>query len=163
LEALIAEGEHAQLEFKESLRWDVRKGTVNKKLEDVAIKTVAALANYNGGTLLIGVSDYGEVVGIEPDIACLGGNRDKFELHLTNLLSARFSESFKATKIRVSFPQLAGKMICRIDVQRSREAIYVTLPDQSGAMAERLFVRSGNASHEIPPSQIAGFVREHFA
>jgi very-short-patch-repair endonuclease len=163
LEALVAEGEHAQLEFKESLRWDVRQGAVNKKLEDVVIKTVAALANHNGGTLLIGVSDVGEVVGIEPDVACLGGNRDKFELHLTNLLSAQFSESFKATKIRVSFPQLAGKMICRIDVQRSREAIYVKLPDRSGAMAERLFVRSGNASHEIPPSQIAGFVREHFA
>ncbi len=54
LEALIAEGENAHLEFKESLRWDVRQTTVNKKLEDVAIKTVAALANHKGGTLLIG-------------------------------------------------------------------------------------------------------------
>jgi len=162
LERLVAEGEHEGLEFKQSLRWDVRQQAVNKKLEDVAVKTIAAFANHRGGTLLIGVGDDGEMVGLEPDLASLGGSRDKFELHLTNLLNARFSQAFKAGRVKVSFPTTDDKLLCRIDVQRSRSPVYVSLPDQSGALTERLVVRSGNASHEIPPSQIAAFVKEHF-
>jgi very-short-patch-repair endonuclease len=162
LERLIAEGEHERLEFKQTLRWDVRQGAVNKKLEDVVVKTIAAFANHRGGTLLVGVTDGGEVTGLEPDLASLGGSRDKFELHLTNLLNARFSQAFKAGRVQVSFPRKDEKLLCRIDVQRSRSPVYVALPDQSGALTERLVVRSGNASHEIPPSQIAAFVKEHF-
>jgi very-short-patch-repair endonuclease len=162
LERLIAEGEHERLEFKQTLRWDVRQEAVNKKLEDVVVKTIASFANHRGGTLLVGVTDDGEVTGLESDLASLGGSRDKFELHLTNLLNARFSQAFKAGRVQVSFPTKDEKLVCRIDVQRSRSPVYVALPDQSGALTERLVVRSGNASHEIPPSQIAAFVKEHF-
>ena len=55
LEELIAEGESDELEFKSTLRWDIHEGVINKKLEEVAIKTVAAFANSQGGTLLIGI------------------------------------------------------------------------------------------------------------
>ncbi|WP_217433665.1 DUF3320 domain-containing protein [Caulobacter sp. S45] len=162
LETLIAGGETNRLEFKETLRWDIRLKKINRKLEDVAIKTIAAFTNMEGGVLLIGVQDDGTVVGLASDLACSGDSRDQFELHLTNLINARFGHAFKASKIRVSFPEAQGRAICRVDVQPSREAVFVSLADQSGAVAERLFVRSGNASHEIPPSQIPGFVREHF-
>jgi len=64
--------------------------------------------------------------------------------------------------VKISFPNHGERTICRVDVQRSRAPVFVTVPDQSGAKAERLFVRAGNASHEIPPSQIAALVREHF-
>jgi hypothetical protein len=162
VERLLAGGEHERLEFKQTLRWDVRQRAPNKKLEDVVIKTIAAFANHEGGTLLIGVDDNGALVGLAPDFDCLGGNRDKFEVHLTNLLNARFTRAFRATKVKVGFPELDGKIICRLDIQRSRTPVYVSTADQSGTIAERLFVRAGNASHEIPPSQIAAFVREHF-
>jgi transcriptional regulator with XRE-family HTH domain len=95
LENLIAEGEHERLEFKQTLRWDIRQATVNKKLEDVVVKTIAAFANHKGGTLLIGVRDDGGIEGLEPDFNCTGG-RDKFDLHLTNLINSRFSQSFRA-------------------------------------------------------------------
>jgi very-short-patch-repair endonuclease len=162
IDRLIADGEHERLEFKQTLRWDVRQQASNKKLEDVVVKAIAAFANHEGGTLLIGVGDNGAVVGLEPDFACLGGSRDKFEVHITNLLNARFSRAFRATKVKIGFPELEGKLVCRLDVQRSRTPVYVSTADQSGAVAERLFVRAGNTSHEIPPSQIATFVKEHF-
>src|SRR6185369_13409521 len=53
---LIAKGESAELEFKSSARWDVRASRINKELERVIVKTVAAFMNSKtGGTLLIGV------------------------------------------------------------------------------------------------------------
>jgi hypothetical protein len=67
LEDMIAEGESDELEFKSTLRWDLKEGTVNKKLEDVIIKTVAAFANSDGGSVLIGVDDDGNVLGLDPE------------------------------------------------------------------------------------------------
>ncbi len=77
---LIKGGESDRLEFKQTLRFDVETQALNRKLEEVAIKTVAGFANHTGGTLLIGVRDDGVVTGVEPDYATLtNGNRDKLE------------------------------------------------------------------------------------
>lgn len=161
-ETLIALGESETLEFKQTLRWDVHQRVVNKKLEDVVVKTIAALGNQRGGTLLIGVADNGDVMGIESDVRCSGGNLDKYELSITALLNAHFPASFRTTKVKVTFPVVGPHQICRIDVEKSRTALYVKTADKSGAVAERLFVRSGNSSYEIPPSQLVAFVNERF-
>jgi len=163
VEALIAEGEHERLEFKQTLLWDVQLGRPNKKLEEVVVKTIAAFANREGGTLLIGVRDDGTAIGLNEDYACVGGNKDRMELHLTDVLNKHFSQGFRAARVKVSFPMLAGESICRIDIQRSRTPVYVTVGDRNGNMAERFFVRSGNSSQELPPSQIASYVQEHVA
>lgn len=162
LDRLVAEGEHEKLEFKETLRWDIHQNAINKKLEEVAVKTVAAFANHSGGTLLIGVDDDGLAKGLAGDFGSLNGDQDAMELHLTNLINGHFTPVFRARKVKVSFPLLNDKMICRVDVERSRTPVYVKVTDRNGTMAERLFVRLGNSSHEIPASQIAEFVNEHF-
>jgi very-short-patch-repair endonuclease len=163
LETLIAEGEGERLEFKETLRWDLRQGLVNKKLEDSAMKAIAAFSNHCGGVLLIGVRDDGTVRGIGQDLACFGGVRDKFELHLTNLIKDRFSESFRAGCISVSYPMLGGEQICRIDVKRSRTPVYLALSEGNGPATKRLVVRAGASSPEIPLDQVAAYVRDHFS
>lgn len=162
VEQLIAGGESGRLEFKQTLRWDVRQQTVNKKLEEVVVKTIAAFANSHGGTLLIGVADNGEVTGLADDVATLGNSLDKFELHLTNLLGAHFPAAFRAAKVKVSFPTVADVLICRVDVERARAPIYVSVADRNNVSSERFFTRVGNASHEMPASQIAAYVKEHF-
>jgi very-short-patch-repair endonuclease len=162
VETLITRGEGECIEFKQSLRWDIRQGAVNSKLEDVVIKTLAAFANRQGGTLLIGVADDGTVSGVASDLATFGGSVDKFELHLTNLLANHFGQAFKAAKISVSFPPVGETIICRMDIQRSRTPVWVKLADRAGSVTERLFVRSGNSSQELSPSQAAAYEREHF-
>lgn len=93
LEELIAEGESDGLEFKSSLRWSYQGACLDKRLEDVILKSIAAFANREGGTLLIGVSDEGEILGIEHDCTTLAGTKDEFELHLRNLLNKAFASS----------------------------------------------------------------------
>jgi very-short-patch-repair endonuclease len=162
VEQLIAEGESERLEFKQTLQWDVNLRRPNKNLEEVAVKTIAGFANRDGGTLLVGVHDDGTVAGLQEDYACLGGNKDKMELHLTNILNKHFSQTFRAVRVTVTFPAVGAQSVCRIDVQRSRTPVYVTIRDRNGNMAERFFVRSGNSTQELPPSQIASYVKEHF-
>lgn len=163
LEELIAKGESEELEFKSSLRWDVREGTVNKKLEDVVLKTVAAFANGQGGTLLIGVSDDGTVIGLENDYKALGGaNKDKYQLHLTNLFRNALGDSFAATKVKVSFPEVGDGEICQIDVMRASRPTYLKVADKSGQPREYFYVRSGNSSQDLPPSEIQAYCADRF-
>jgi len=162
VEKLVAEGEHAQLEFKQTLRWDVDQKQHNKALEEVVIKTIAAFANGIGGTLLVGVRDDRVIVGLEADFRCTGGNRDKFELHLTNLITRHFGQVFAARKIKVTFPVVREMQVCRIEVRRASGPVFVTLGDKRGHSAERFFVRSGNSSHELSPSQVTEYVKERF-
>jgi hypothetical protein len=162
IELLVAKGEVEQLEFKQTLRWDVRQGALHKRLEDQCLKAIAAFTNYKGGTLLIGVCDDGTVPGLEADLATFGESRDKFDLHLTNLIKERFSESFRAGCVSVSYPTVREKLVCRVDVKRSRKPVYLAISDGAGAATDRLIVRAGASSPEIPLSQVAAYVREHF-
>src|SRR3546814_18727413 len=113
---MICEGESEELEFKQTLRWDVKEGRVNKDLEAVVVKTVAAFGNsIDGGTLLIGVADSGDAVGLEQDFDCLGdADRDRFELHLRNLFATAFGQKFNTGKLKHSFPEFAGCENCQI-------------------------------------------------
>ncbi len=160
---LIAQGESDALEFKSSLRWDVKDGVINKKLEDVIIKTIAAFANSKGGTLLIGVADNGEVLGLEQDYQSLGnGDRDKFEIHLRNLLNNQFGVAFVTGKLDVKFHEIDKKEICQIEITTANDAVIVELKDKNAQLSQKFYVRSGNTSQEIPLDEISAYIRDRF-
>jgi predicted HTH transcriptional regulator len=157
--ALIASGESQALEFKQTLRLDVESQALNRKLEDVVIKTIAGFTNQGGGTLLIGVRDDGVVTGIEADYPTLnGGNRDKFELHLTHLINSHFGPAFHGSRLRVTFPMVGVATICRVDVQRSPSGVVVKLPGGSGQPIERFYLRVGNSTQDLSLSQMTAFM-----
>ena len=68
---LIAAGENQQVEFKSTLRWDLRQFKPNKALEDVIAKTIAGFMNTQGGHLIIGIDDEGSILGLEQDYGTL--------------------------------------------------------------------------------------------
>jgi hypothetical protein len=163
LEDMIAEGESDELEFKSTLRWDIKEGAVNKKLEEVIVKTVAAFANSQGGTLLIGVEDDGTVLGLEQDFASLGDvGRDKFELHLRNLLIQQFGAGFVTRKVQILFHEVEGKEVCQVEVSPAKEPVILKVKDKSGQSIEKFYARSGNLSQEIPLSEMNAYVKERF-
>ncbi|MBY3211854.1 GmrSD restriction endonuclease domain-containing protein [Rhizobium laguerreae] len=163
LEDMIAEGENEEVEFKQTLRWDIKQGTVNKELEGVIMKTIAAFANAQGGTLLVGVADNGDIAGLDSDYKSLnGGNRDKFELHLKTLIINTFGEAFAATKVKLSFPDLDEKEICRVEILPANKPIYIRLADKGGAAQDRFYVRNGNSSREMSGDQAITYIRERF-
>ena len=163
LEEMIAEGESDSLEFKSSLRWDMVQNSVNKKLEDVIVKTISAFANSQGGTLLIGVDDEGEILGIEKDYLSLGNaDRDKFELHLRNIFNNHFGTAFVTSRISIEFHVMDDRDVCQIEIQPAKEPVVVTLKGNNGQSGEKFYVRSGNSSQEIPLSQMNAYCKERF-
>ena len=167
LEDLIAGGEGEGLEFKSSLRWDLEKESVNRALEDVTAKTVAAFLNGQGGTLLIGVSNDGEVLGLKGDYHTLRkegrDDQDRFALHLNNVLDDRIGKALVALNVRVSFPEADGTEICRVDVQKAAKPVVISLKGKDGQSAEKFYVRSGRSSQELSKDDKRDYISLRFS
>ena len=155
--AVIASGEHGRLEFKSSLRWDVRQGNVNKALEKVAAKTIAGFLNAkDGGVLLIGVADDRTVLGLEPDYATLRrperDDRDAFEQHLVQTVVNLLGEATVAF-FTVTFHDVDDRDVCQVTVEPSGHPVYLQDKTES-----TLYVRAGNSTKPLPIHEAVRYV-----
>lgn len=161
----IAGGETFHMEFKSSLRWDCREDKVNKDLEQIIVKSVAAFNNAEGGTLLIGVADSGDILGIEKDYSALRQQgKDYFEIHLRNLLSSKYGAGYTSKNIAVDFPWLSGHEICRIKIRRGKIPLFTVVKTKNGSAAEKFYIRSGNTSMVLENiSEITDYIFSRFS
>ena len=153
---LVRRGESKDCEFKASLRWSIKGNLVDEAVTDSALKTIAAFLNAEGGTLLLGVGDEGEIVGIEVDGF---PNTDKFLLHLLNVVEAALGKS-AAAKIDARVLRLRDRTVCAVHCQPSRTPVWARLLKMAPKGQERFFVRSGGASTmELEPSKVSDYQR----
>jgi Putative DNA-binding domain len=144
ISALLAAGENATVEFKSSARWDLRENKKNPAMEQVILKTVAAFLNSDGGTLLLGISDEGTVLGLEHDYQTLQKkNADGYELFLGDLLLTHYGKDL-SRNLKFSFHALDGKQVGKISIQAAPRAVWV----KEGA-DEHLYIRSGNSTRRL--------------
>ncbi|HAJ32107.1 MAG TPA: hypothetical protein DCK79_01850 [Candidatus Atribacteria bacterium] len=162
LEELIAGGESNELEFKLSLRWDYKYERVGKKLENVILKSISSFANGDGGKLIIGVGDHGEILGLDYDYNSLGGDRDKFEVHIRNLINHAFGENFGVLGISIKFDKVNDSEICIIDILRWNKPLYLETTDKSGQKSKKFYIRSGNTSQELGLDEISDYITNRF-
>jgi uncharacterized protein with ParB-like and HNH nuclease domain len=160
---IIQSGEHGFLEFKSSMRWNLRENRQDKKMEEIILKTIAAFSNSEGGKLLVGVADNGEILGLENDYNSLKeGNKDIFELHLRNIVNSEFGREFGALNLSVKFPIVNDLEICEIDIKKGLQPLYCTVSDRNGNPQKKFYVRSGNSSQELDISEAASFIKKRF-
>jgi predicted HTH transcriptional regulator len=154
----IAAGEGETVEFKGSLRWDFRSQQVNKALEKTIARTVAAFMNAKGGTLVIGVSDQGKILGLEADLATFGTRRDRdgWEQALRNVLNTYLSKEVAALA-SVTFADVDGKTVAVLHADPALRPVYLT----DNNIAE-LYVRSGNTNQELDVKQATEYIKRQF-
>lgn len=162
LEEWIAGGESEDLEFKSTLRWCLKEERIDKKLEGVIMKSIAAFNNGEGGILLIGVNDEGGILGLEHDYSVLGESKDDFELHLRELIKKNFGENFATNNIKVEFPEIEDKEICQIQIKKGLEPTYLEVADKNGVKSKKFYVRSGNSSIEMPIDEATKHIHSRF-
>lgn len=156
---LISRGESCELEFKSTVRWDMRENRLNKDLEKVIIKTVASLLNSEkGGNLLIGVDDSGTVLGLVNDYKTLGKRQDKdgFENFLNSLIFDAYGKEF-IPFIEITFHQIYENEICKINLKPSPKPVFVK--DEKG---ENLYVRTGNSTRLLSTREAIEFCKIRF-
>ena len=141
---LIKKGENDLVEFKSSLRWDLRQSKVNKQLEFVIIKTIAGFMNTNGGNLLIGVDDNGNILGLNQDFETLKKpDIDGFEQYLMQLISLKLGTHL-CTAVNVSFYRYGENDVCYIEIDPAKTPVYLSQDGRS-----RFYIRTGNGTREL--------------
>lgn len=153
IETLIHQGENDRLEFKASMRYDYRKNQINTALEMVIQKTIAGFMNSGGGRLIIGVSDEGEVLGIENDYPFLKKkDKDGFELKLLQLVTNAIGPEFSHF-VQVLFFEIQGKEICVADIEGANAPAYVKENKDT-----TFYVRTGNSTKPLTVKQAVNYI-----
>jgi len=156
---LIKKGESESLEFKSTLRVPLQGGggpEMFNSLEFACVKSVAALLNTkNGGNLLIGVGDSGEIIGVNRDYESSKkiADRDGFQLHFRQLLRSQINE-LSPNEVSISFFEINNKDIVKVGCPPATKMRYVNRNSQ-----KVLFVRDGNATRELRIEELLDFVK----
>lgn len=156
---LIEETRH--VEFKQSARWSLTSEDpkIHKTLaEEIIAKTVAGFLNGQGGTLLIGVNDRGQPVGLDSDYALVGPqNADGFINWLDTMLENTLGHN-GAHRVQIRIDVIEDIEVCRVDVPASSKPIWTRFKKQDAV----LFVRRNNSTRQIPANEVEQFLAERF-
>ncbi len=179
VDALIAAEESSIVERKASLHHlhGTLPGEVAKRIEagtlsareaekqaqdgirKAVTKTIAAFLNSHGGTLLIGVTDLGDVVGIEPDFPYLSKqkqNADGWLLSFRNLVVEALGADVLSL-VTVNLVRREDHLVAIVQVPPRR--VETWHKDKS---SEQLYVRAANSTEPLAGPALIRYVREHF-
>ncbi len=154
LDSFLKSGEGDFLEFKSTLRWDLRAGKTNQAVERACLKTISAFLNTNGGVLLIGVRDDGTFEGIESDRF---PNEDKFLLHLWTLIRTCLGRDV-SPHILTRLEKGGDKTICVVRCARSNRPVFLRQP----GFNEEFYIRVGPGSAAMDISEALKYIADHF-
>ncbi|PXF63760.1 GmrSD restriction endonuclease domain-containing protein [Kangiella spongicola] len=158
VQELILAGESDTVEFKSTLRYDLRSKEVNKKLEYVIAKTIAAFMNSDGGNLFIGVDDNQNILGLVDDITTLSkSNIDGFELHLIEIIK-KYIGAGLISHVKISFPIVEDTQICRVKISKSGKPVFTKYEGR-----EDFFVRSGCSSQPLSREEQSAYEKSHWS
>ncbi|WP_446010115.1 RNA-binding domain-containing protein [Candidatus Electrothrix sp.] len=152
--SLIRQGESKTIEFKETLSLDVRKKSKEKYIELSVLKTIVAFLNTEGGVLLVGVTDKGNIQGLDIEInKFYKGNKDKFFLHVKNLIKKRIGEEFYPF-IEYELIKVKQKDILVVSCKGSNSPCYLDNAE--------FYVRTNPATDKLDGPKLVEYVKNHF-
>lgn len=148
---LIRAGETDKTEFKSTLRWNIKAGKAGKEIELASMKTLSAFMNTDGGTLLIGVEDSGDILGLDADDF---KNDDKALLHLNNLIAQHIGLEFSRF-ISFDLKTVNDKKIFVIDCSPSEEPVFLKNKE-----SEEFYIRVGPGSRKLSMSEVIEYLKK---
>lgn len=158
-EELLKLQESKTLEFKSSLRWNLKEDRKDDMVVTHSVlKTIAAFLNTEGGDLLIGVADDRTVLGIDHDRL---ENDDRFMLHLAQVVRNGLGDR-AGTCIDPKTQIVQGKTVCLVSCQRSPEPVFLRWKGIERDPRGEFFVRSGPGTVQLSSEDTEEYIRTRF-
>lgn len=151
---LIRRGESKRLEFKSTLRMNLITGKPDWNIEHAVLKTIVAYLNTDGGILLVGVSNSGEVLGTKNDGFPY---EDRFLLHFKQLIKQHIGLNY-APMIEYTLVPVGGKEVLEIDCKKSDEAVFLKTDKND----EEFYIRIGPSSERLTGSKLIEYVNRRY-
>ena len=124
-----------------------------RKIELSALKSLAGFMNATGGTLIIGVNDDGEELGLANDGF---PNEDAMMLHVVNIVKQRMGADVMPF-IHPKFEEYQGETVLSLRCDRGHRAIFV-----KDGQNERFYVRSGPSTQDLQGAAQHDYIRARF-
>lgn len=125
--------EGVMLEFKETARYHIYKGHFSDEIKTEVVKTVSSFMNSLGGVLIIGVSDDGNIKGLDRDGFSAVDDAKNF---MSNLLLSNLG--IRCNKhVRVFVEILSHYRLIRVECDKSSQPTFVSEEDGSNSMYVR--------------------------
>lgn len=159
--SIISSGESSSAEFKSTLRVNLHTEKPDVVIELQAMKTIAGFMNTKKGTLLIGVSDSKEILGLDIDFNSFNkeDKMDEFQKHLDNTIE-KFLGNSAFSGLEIAFPEIDGKTICRIDADFSSNGpIYVKNKSKN---SEEFYIRRSASTKALNPSEMIDYIKNYW-
>ncbi len=150
---IIDKGESELVEFKSTLRWNLKANKKDPRITHAVLKTINAFLNSEGGILLVGVADDGEILGLEKDRF---ENDDKLLLFLTNTIKSKLG-TLHLGKIHFHIEYIENKAILRVDIQAGEDPCYV-ITDK----LDHFYIRTGPSTTDLRLSKVHEYVAKRF-
>ena len=150
---IILSGESEHVEFKSTLRWNLKANRKDERITHAVLKTIAAFLNTDGGILILGVADDGEILGLENDRF---ENEDKLLLFLTDIIKSKLG-LLHLDNIHYDTEQIQGKNILRVDVQASKIPCYL-----SNEKLDQFYIRTGPSTTDLRLRFLYAYIKERF-
>jgi len=117
------------------------------------LKTIVAFLNTEGGILLVGVEDNGNILGLDLDQL---PNDDKYLLHFANLINGKIGKQF-VNQIQYVLKVIDDKKILRVDCKTSSTPVFLKIDG-----LEEFYVRNGPSSVQLSTSEVLEYSKKHF-
>ncbi|MEK7674136.1 MAG: ATP-binding protein [Patescibacteria group bacterium] len=154
---ILEKGEHEKLEFKSSFRWDIRENKLNRTIEQIVMKTIAAFLNTGGGHLIIGVDNNKNIIGLEYDYKSLPKqSADTFENHFTNVFREVIGSEHRLF-VKLIFHSIDGKDVCVMRVLPSDKPAYIRADNN-----EAFYIRTGNSTTALKLSEVTPYIQSRW-
>jgi len=153
IEDLIEKGEGDGLEFKSTLRKNLHTGHIDRNISHAVLKTIVAYLNSEGGTLLVGVKDSGEVFGLDADDFI---SHDRLRLFLNDLIRKHLGNRF-LPYVRFEIYPIDDKHILKVDVNKSDKRVFLKWEGR-----EEFYVRQGPSSSKLSGNDMVDYIENRF-
>jgi predicted HTH transcriptional regulator len=113
--------------------------------------------NSEGGTLVVGVEDDGNVIGLDHDLKILDKSTDKFIRTLASAINDNIGgHSAHLYKIRIE--KVNGESVCVVDVERSPEPVFAN----SSKASKEFYIRVGNTTRAINAEETHRYIESRW-
>ena len=159
IKELVKADESYNLEFKSSFGWNTEENKSDEIMKHSVLKTVVGFMNSNGGTLVIGVDDNKNIIGMEYDYkSSWKGNKDGFLLNFSRFIENNIGLNNYNKYVNIKFYNLGKKELCVVQVEKSLKPIFIK---QNGRKI--LYIRIENRTEPLEdPEKINDFIRENW-
>lgn len=155
---LLRQMETVRVEFKQSARASLENDAPEKVINEGVVKTVAAFLNTEGGTLGIGITDDGDINGLQPDLDFKRQDLDGYQNWLMTLLLNSIGGGLVGANVGIRMETVGSEVVCLVDVKPAGKPSYAKTTKGSNCF----YVRAGNSTRLLEGSEMMDYINEHW-